>query len=145
MLIRIPHLFSINPVNFLYQPPCLFFPLWQADNTCLFLLLKISPPLLYALCPGFFFDTSLPSPKALCLLSLRLCLFVWLTPVITRLCLVFCFHCVVSLGLCSESMYVSLCWWRQCSDSIPFGRLLKQNRNLIHISAGIKILFSNIS
>lgn len=100
----------------------------------------LSPPFLYSLavvlCLSLFSyipTASLWRSPLFISLSLHLCYFVWLTSVITRLPLVFCMLCVVSLGLLSCSSkgvnpYTCqlVCCGRHFSVSIPSSHLGEQ-------------------
>lgn len=85
----------------------LYFSLWQTCITWLSLIFFFSSPSLFTRCHCclFFFLKIHPYCllPMLSSLPLALCLryFVWLTSVTARLCLVFCFVYVVSLGLLS--------------------------------------------
>lgn len=95
----LPLSLSITMLDFLSQSLCLFLPLWQTGITCQSLIFHFPLPFsahLLSIFVFFFFicpHSRLSSSPTLCLY------FVWLTSVITRLPLVFCFVYVVSFGL----------------------------------------------
>lgn len=100
----------------------LYFSLWQTCITWLSLIFFFSSPSLFTRCHCclFFFKIHpyclLPMLSSLPLVALCLRYFVWLTSVTARLCLVFCFVYVVSLGLLSFPVrewihiHVSVLW-----------------------------------
>lgn len=98
---------SLTLLDFLSQSLCLFLRLWQTCITCLSLIFHFPLPFAIRLLSLFVFfsfsyvPTLLPSDAPLSSSPPLSLYFVWLTSVITRLPLVFCFVYVVSLGLLS--------------------------------------------